>query len=241
MRRCELPQKMKVLYKLVDKRCCTVCLSNVQYIWNDEQVSIMPMLLAKRAQTLQNLIMRIKQNKCIFFKWVAQKGLDNEKKYCKFKMMLRLLWQRKLLQNPFRQFHERNAHWPNVHLYVNTPQHKILSGSLQFSFPGNINLHKGWCYFYKKFFWTPKNNFVINGQHATCLYIEEVCTIPSNSLHRRARSFKHFRSPGNRFQIINSASLCSLAGRYDNPVPTLFLALMERLKIPAQGGNTHSR
>jgi len=31
---------------------------------------------------------------------------------------------------------------------------------------------------------------------------------------------------------MNSASLCSLAGRYDNPIPTQFLAL-DSLKIPA--------
>jgi hypothetical protein len=39
--------------------------------------------------------------------------------------------------------------------------------------------------------------------------------------------------PRNRFQGINSASLCSLAGRYDNPIPTRCLALIDFLKIPA--------
>ncbi len=39
--------------------------------------------------------------------------------------------------------------------------------------------------------------------------------------------------PRNRFQGTNSASLCSLAGRYDNPIPTRFLAPIECLKIPA--------
>ncbi len=38
--------------------------------------------------------------------------------------------------------------------------------------------------------------------------------------------------PRNRFQGMNSASLCSLAGRYDNPIPTLFLAPIDCLKIP---------
>jgi hypothetical protein len=38
----------------------------------------------------------------------------------------------------------------------------------------------------------------------------------------------------NRFQGINSASLCSLAGRYDNPIPPWFLAPVDSLKIPAQ-------
>jgi hypothetical protein len=37
----------------------------------------------------------------------------------------------------------------------------------------------------------------------------------------------------NRFQGINSASLCSLAGRYDNPLPLRFLAPIDSLKIPA--------
>ncbi len=35
----------------------------------------------------------------------------------------------------------------------------------------------------------------------------------------RARIFKVLRSP-----VIHSASLCSLAGRYNNPTPTRFLA-----------------
>jgi hypothetical protein len=39
--------------------------------------------------------------------------------------------------------------------------------------------------------------------------------------------------PRNRFQGMNSASLCSLAGRYDNPIPTRFLASIDCLKIPA--------
>jgi hypothetical protein len=37
----------------------------------------------------------------------------------------------------------------------------------------------------------------------------------------------------NRFQGIDFASLCSLAGRYDKPIPTRFLASMDRSKIPA--------
>ncbi len=39
--------------------------------------------------------------------------------------------------------------------------------------------------------------------------------------------------PKNRFQGKNSASLCSLAGRYDNPIPTQFLAPIDCSKIPA--------
>jgi hypothetical protein len=33
---------------------------------------------------------------------------------------------------------------------------------------------------------------------------------------------------------MSSANLCSLAGRYDNPIPTRFLAPIDCLKIPAQ-------
>jgi hypothetical protein len=39
--------------------------------------------------------------------------------------------------------------------------------------------------------------------------------------------------PRNRFQGIDSASLCSLAGRYDNPIHTWFLAPIDCSKIPA--------
>ncbi len=37
----------------------------------------------------------------------------------------------------------------------------------------------------------------------------------------------------NRFQVMNSAILCSLAGRYDNPIPTRYLATIDCLKTPA--------
>ncbi len=47
----------------------------------------------------------------------------------------------------------------------------------------------------------------------------------------RARIFLTFKGPSNRFQGINSASLCSLAARYDNPITTRFLAPMDCLKI----------
>jgi hypothetical protein len=33
---------------------------------------------------------------------------------------------------------------------------------------------------------------------------------------------------------MNSASLCSLAGRYDNPIPPRFLDPIDSLKIPAR-------
>jgi hypothetical protein len=43
-----------------------------------------------------------------------------------------------------------------------------------------------------------------------------------------------FMEPRNRFQGTNSASLCSLAGWYDNTILTRFLAPIDCLKIPAQ-------
>ncbi len=42
-------------------------------------------------------------------------------------------------------------------------------------------------------------------------------------------NFSTFMKPRNGFQGINSTSLCSLAGQYDNPVPSLH----RLLKIPA--------
>ncbi len=47
--------------------------------------------------------------------------------------------------------------------------------------------------------------------------------------------FEQIKEPKNRFQGTNSARLHSLAGRYDNPIPTRFLAPLDCLKIPAQG------
>jgi hypothetical protein len=45
---------------------------------------------------------------------------------------------------------------------------------------------------------------------------------------------KLLRSPG-----IDSASLCSLAGCNDNPNPTMFLAFIDRSKIPALYSRGH--
>jgi len=39
--------------------------------------------------------------------------------------------------------------------------------------------------------------------------------------------------PRNRFKGSDSASLCRLAGRYDNPIPIQFLARIDCSKIPA--------
>jgi hypothetical protein len=42
-----------------------------------------------------------------------------------------------------------------------------------------------------------------------------------------------FKEPRNRFHGMNSASLFSLAGRYDSHIPTRFQAPIDCLKIPA--------
>jgi hypothetical protein len=47
--------------------------------------------------------------------------------------------------------------------------------------------------------------------------------------------FQTFMEPMNRFRGMNSASL---AGRYDNPIPTWFLASIDFLKIPALDSQT---
>ncbi len=44
-----------------------------------------------------------------------------------------------------------------------------------------------------------------------------------------------FMGPRNWLLGMNSASLCSLAGRYENPIPPRCLAPIDFLKIPAQG------
>ncbi len=59
-----------------------------------------------------------------------------------------------------------------------------------------------------------------------------------NTGHSRLRAvlspyFLKLMEPRNRFQRMNSASLCSLAGWYDNPIPPRFLAPIDSLKIPA--------
>ncbi len=52
--------------------------------------------------------------------------------------------------------------------------------------------------------------------------------------------FEPFMKPRNQFQGRNSTSLCSLAGRYDNPIPTRCLAPIDCLKIPALYNRIHS-
>jgi hypothetical protein len=60
-------------------------------------------------------------------------------------------------------------------------------------------------------------------------------SVPGMRIAIRGGIFKIFnKEPRNPFQEIDSASLCRLAGRYDNPVPTRFLASKDCSKIPPQ-------
>ncbi len=59
-------------------------------------------------------------------------------------------------------------------------------------------------------------------------------SIHMKSKSKQRRYFKTFKEPKNLFQWIDSASLCSLAGRYDNPIPIRFLAPIDCSKIAAQ-------
>jgi hypothetical protein len=65
-------------------------------------------------------------------------------------------------------------------------------------------------------------------QHVLPLYMS---VLQQPVLPLDPRIFKRME-PRNRFQGMNSASLCSQAGRYDNPIPTRCLAPIDFLKIP---------
>ncbi len=58
------------------------------------------------------------------------------------------------------------------------------------------------------------------------------CAVSSSTTNLEPE-FLNFLGPKNRFQGINSASVCSLAGRYDNPIPTPPPPPRDSLKIPA--------
>jgi hypothetical protein len=59
-------------------------------------------------------------------------------------------------------------------------------------------------------------------------------SVRKNESENSEHEFLNFKEPKNRFQGTNFARLCSLAGRYDNPIPTQFLAPKGCLKIPAR-------
>ncbi len=58
----------------------------------------------------------------------------------------------------------------------------------------------------------------------------------STDLTLQSANFQTLKEPKNQYQGTNSAKLFSMAGRYDNPIPTRFLAPIDCLKIvPAKG------
>ncbi len=73
-----------------------------------------------------------------------------------------------------------------------------------------------------------------SGDISTITYDYNFRVFSTYALHCvQSPNYKIFKEPRNRFQGINSASICSLAGRYDNPIPTRFLAFINCLKIPS--------
>jgi hypothetical protein len=66
------------------------------------------------------------------------------------------------------------------------------------------------------------------------LFANQLKVVSRRELHcLLSPNFETFKERKNRFQGVKSASLCSLSDRYDNPIPTRFLAPIDCLKIPA--------
>ncbi len=68
------------------------------------------------------------------------------------------------------------------------------------------------------------------GIHESAFCIQESSYTVDRSLLQLEFMYKH-SEPRNRFQGMNSVSLCSLAGRYDNPIPPRFLAPIDTKKF----------
>ncbi len=93
--------------------------------------------------------------------------------------------------------------------------------------PGSVRIGQGW--------------FVLGSQNpwdwwSRSRMFRDTSLRESSSRHRLqllSTYFWTFMEPRNWFQGMNSASLCSLAGGYDNPIPTRSLAPIDCLKIPA--------
>jgi hypothetical protein len=94
-------------------------------------------------------------------------------------------------------------------------------------------------YFYLPFFlliilWLLRTDIEKDGAVRT---ISHQCSLQDKPY--RLPEFQTLKEPKNKFQGTNSAKLCSLAGLYDNPIPTRFLAPIDYLKIPAQDRLQH--
>jgi hypothetical protein len=70
--------------------------------------------------------------------------------------------------------------------------------------------------------------------HNVKKYLKELQYLGWGGEGIKRRYFSTCKEPRNPFQGIDSASLCSLAGRYDNPIPTRFLVPIDCSKIPPQ-------
>jgi hypothetical protein len=66
----------------------------------------------------------------------------------------------------------------------------------------------------------------------TCFYSTEPVFSTFKEVKEARNQFPGIYFQGIDFQGIDSASLCRLAGRYDNPIPTRFLAPIDCSKIP---------
>ncbi len=85
--------------------------------------------------------------------------------------------------------------------------------------------------------WVHQNLHVLNGISLIALTdIVYIFSYPlfNTLLFIQRWYFYSFKELRNRFQGMDSASLCSLAGRYHNPIPTLFLVPIDCYKIPTQ-------
>ncbi len=87
----------------------------------------------------------------------------------------------------------------------------------------------GWPCALQSFFWSAQ------GSSATWLCADPtiITRYVNKQTHIFSRGKNTLKNPKNQFQGINSASLCILSGRYDNPIPTQCPAPIDCSKNPA--------
>ncbi len=102
------------------------------------------------------------------------------------------------------------------------------------SVPWNQNRYKFSEFRSEPFCGRGHNSEFLSVQHK--IEINSRNAVPNHSVEEKPTSiFKRLWSPEiDSKELIPSASLCSLAGRYDNHIPPRFLAPIGFLKIPAQ-------
>jgi hypothetical protein len=119
--------------------------------------------------------------------------------------------------------------WPGRYMRMDSG-HPLTTQSVRFhSLSGTISVRLQECY----------GLLPARPGYMAC-WVESLCVLASgvDTLYTEPE-FLTFMEPRNRFQGTNSASLCGLAGRYDNPIPTRFLAPIDFLKIPALYSSSH--